>query len=186
MSGPSTTSCSSIVFTYIRDKFLQKKRSDFTTESDHSILTRQQHGRVSKYSSNTRNWTSVYSNTMKGAVLLLLVAVLVRLLLLWQRSHEWLGQRIEISTPINQWKRSALKLHVLVCSMSSQYIYHHRLSRDLHTHQFKLKNLHLWVLWAFMNFGSLTAVREGIALSEEGLSPYAGDIFHEVIMCYTP
>ena len=48
--------------------------------------------------------------TMKGAVLLLLVAVLVRLLLLWQRSHEWLGQRIEISTPINQWKRSELEL----------------------------------------------------------------------------
>ena len=37
-----------------------------------------------------------------------------------------------------------------------------------------------------IDFGSLTAVREGIALSEEGLSPYAGDIFHEVIMCYTP
>ena len=54
-----------------------------------------------------------YTLTMKGAVLLLLVAVLVRLLLLWQRSHEWLGQRIEISTPINQWKRSGLKLDVV-------------------------------------------------------------------------
>ena len=54
-----------------------------------------------------------YTLTMKGAVLLLLVAVLVRLLLLWQRSHEWLGQRIEISTPINQWKRSELKLDVV-------------------------------------------------------------------------
>lgn len=29
---------------------------------------------------------------------------------------------------------------------------------------------------------SHTAVREGIALFEEGLSPYAGDIFHEVIL----
>ena len=36
-----------------------------------------------------------------------------------------------------------------------------------------------------MDFGSPTAVREGIALSEEGLSPYAGDIFHEVIMLHT-
>lgn len=60
-----------------------------------------------------RKWTSVYSSTMKGAVLLLLVAVLVRLLLLWQRSHEWLGQRIEISTPINQWKRSQSELYAL-------------------------------------------------------------------------
>lgn len=62
---------------------------------------------------------------MKGAVLLLLVAVLVRLLLLWQRSHEWLGQRIEISTPINQWKRSALKLNVLTYTYTT-------VSRDLH------------------------------------------------------
>lgn len=29
---------------------------------------------------------------------------------------------------------------------------------------------------------TVTAVREGIALSEEGLSPYAGDIFHEVML----
>ena len=36
-----------------------------------------------------------------------------------------------------------------------------------------------------MDFASPTAVREGIALSEEGLSPYAGDIFHEVIMLHT-
>jgi len=28
---------------------------------------------------------------------------------------------------------------------------------------------------------TITAVREGIALLEEGPSPYAGDIFHEVI-----
>jgi len=45
---------------------------------------------------------------MKGEALLLLVSVLLRLLLLWQRSHEWLGQRIEISTPVNQWKRSTI------------------------------------------------------------------------------
>ena len=55
-----------------------------------------------------------YTLTMKGAVLLLLVAVLVRLLLLWQRSHEWLGQRIEISTPINQWKRSESEVYAYI------------------------------------------------------------------------
>lgn len=31
---------------------------------------------------------------------------------------------------------------------------------------------------------SLPPVREGIALLEEGLSPYAGDIFHEVILLF--
>ena len=41
-------------------------------------------------------------------------------------------------------------------------------------------------LFMSVDFGSLTAVREGIALTEEGLSPYAGDIFHEVIIVYTP
>ena len=68
-----------------------------------------------------------YTLTMKGAVLLLLVAVLVRLLLLWQRSHEWLGQRIEISTPINQWKRSESEVYAYM-----QVV----ISRDLHTHHF--------------------------------------------------
>lgn len=66
-----------------------------------------------------------YTLTMKGAVLLLLVAVLVRLLLLWQRSHEWLGQRIEISTPINQWKRSESEVYAYM-----QVV----ISRDLLTH----------------------------------------------------
>ena len=53
-------------------------------------------------------------------------------------------------------------------------------SRDLHICIFGGNYIHV------IDFCSLTAVREGIALSEEGLSPYAGDIFHEVIMCYTP
>ena len=70
-----------------------------------------------------------YTLTMKGAVLLLLVAVLVRLLLLWQRSHEWLGQRIEISTPINQWKRSESEVYAYMQAV---------ISRDLHTHHFLL------------------------------------------------
>ncbi len=43
---------------------------------------------------------------VRGEVVLLGVALLLRLLLLWQGSQEWLGQRIEISTPVNQWKRS--------------------------------------------------------------------------------
>ncbi len=46
---------------------------------------------------------------MGGASYLLLVAVLVRVLLLWQGSQDWLGKRIEISTPINQWMRSMNK-----------------------------------------------------------------------------
>ncbi len=39
-------------------------------------------------------------------IVLLVVPLLVRLLLVWQNSQEWLGKRIEISTPINQWMRS--------------------------------------------------------------------------------
>lgn len=64
---------------------------------------------------------------MSGELGLMFVALTVRLFLLWQDSQAWLGQRIEISTPVNQWMR----------------------------------------------------IREGIALSENGLSPYSGDVFHE-------
>ncbi len=39
-------------------------------------------------------------------------SVLVRLLLLWQGSEEWLGRRIEISTPVNQWMRGYQLAHV--------------------------------------------------------------------------
>ena len=35
----------------------------------------------------------------------LLIPFLVRLLLLWQGCQGWLGRRIEISTPVNQWMR---------------------------------------------------------------------------------
>ncbi len=44
---------------------------------------------------------------MKSEQLLLLVSITVRLLLLWQDSEEWLGRRIEISTPVNQWMRGS-------------------------------------------------------------------------------
>ena len=47
---------------------------------------------------------------MREGVLLLLVALAVRLLLLWLGSYEWLGQRIEISTPVGQWKRSRVNI----------------------------------------------------------------------------
>ena len=46
---------------------------------------------------------------MGGASYLFLVALLVRVLLLWQGSQDWLGKRIEITTPINQWMRSMNK-----------------------------------------------------------------------------
>jgi len=38
-------------------------------------------------------------------VVLLLVPLLARLALVWLNSQEWLGRRIEISTPVNQWMR---------------------------------------------------------------------------------
>ena len=40
----------------------------------------------------------------------LLIAFFARVLLLGQNSQEWLGKRIEISTPINQWMRGAIKI----------------------------------------------------------------------------
>ena len=43
-------------------------------------------------------------------ILLLVVGLCVRLLLLRQSSYEWLGQRIEISTPVNQWMRGRPRL----------------------------------------------------------------------------
>ena len=68
------------------------------------------------------------SNVMRGyrVVVLLAVSLLARVLLLWQGSQEWLGKRIEISTPINQWMRSngsallncTVVYHVLICMCS--------------------------------------------------------------------
>ena len=37
------------------------------------------------------------------------VALLARVLLLWWDSQEWLGRRIEISTPVNQWMRGTYR-----------------------------------------------------------------------------
>lgn len=43
-------------------------------------------------------------------MLILGVCLLVRLLLLWQNSQEWLSRRIEVSTPVNQWMRGMTKI----------------------------------------------------------------------------
>ena len=42
---------------------------------------------------------------MRREVVAIFVPLLVRVLLLWQGSQDWLGRRIEISTPVNQWMR---------------------------------------------------------------------------------
>ena len=55
--------------------------------------------------------------SLKGEGALLLIALAVRVLLLWLGSHEWLGQRIEVSTPVGQWKRSRVAL-VMMCNCS--------------------------------------------------------------------
>ena len=49
------------------------------------------------------------SSANGGTLVVLVVALLVRVLLFWQNSQEWLGRRIEISTPINQWMRGSTK-----------------------------------------------------------------------------
>jgi anti-sigma factor RsiW len=43
-------------------------------------------------------------------VLVLAVALAVRVLLSRREWQEWLGKRIEISTPINQWMRGAVQV----------------------------------------------------------------------------
>lgn len=50
--------------------------------------------------------TSGNETMVRGEVVLLGVGLLLRFLLLWLGSQEWLGRRIEISTPVNQWMRS--------------------------------------------------------------------------------
>ena len=83
---------------------------------------------------------------------MLAVPLLIRGLLLWQGSQNWLGRRIEISTPVNQWMRSRSN-NSIQCTPHSFY--------------------------------TIPTVKEGIALVENGLSPYAGDIFHEVSHLYS-
>ena len=53
------------------------------------------------------------TNTNGGTfvVSVLVVALLARVLLSWQNSQEWLGRRIEISTPVNQWMRGSDTFH---------------------------------------------------------------------------
>ena len=41
---------------------------------------------------------------------LLVGAVVVRCFVLWKGSSEWLGERVEISTPVNQWQRGEERL----------------------------------------------------------------------------
>ena len=44
---------------------------------------------------------------------IVLVSLVIRVLLVLQGAHEWLGERVEVATPINSWSRRELNTRIL-------------------------------------------------------------------------
>lgn len=93
------------------------------------------------------------------------LAGILRLVLFSSNFAESIRNRIEVSTPLNSWKRRKLPF----CSVFQHFFWEH------------------WALTGISLISYRFSVKEGAFLYDNGIDPYAGDVYHEspIVLYFT-